>query len=260
MNFRIIKYGTKLFFPFMFAYFGWMRKFSKNPSKYSLELRFRRVHELAIKVCKAFKMDIESSDFEKFRNDENCNHLIVSNHQATLDAALFLAVYKTPITFIAKKEAETTPFVGKCIKILDGEFLDRNDAKQALKTFMNVQRKLLDTNNKIDIIIFPEGGTNKDPENVHIKEFKAGAFRCALKTRCPIDVLACYGTFRAARQKYKTKRNPVEIEYITTFRFDDYKDETTETLSQKLHTLIGDRVQKFRDNEDKIRIEKLNKN
>ena len=41
MNFRIIKYGTKLFFPFMFAYFGWMRKFSKNPSKYPLELRFK---------------------------------------------------------------------------------------------------------------------------------------------------------------------------------------------------------------------------
>jgi 1-acyl-sn-glycerol-3-phosphate acyltransferase len=259
MNFRIIKYGYKLFFPFVGAYFGWMIRYSKNPCKYPLELRFKRVQGIARKVCKAFKMDIESSSFDSFKNTDSCNHLIVSNHQSALDAAVLLAIYKTPVTFIAKKEGLKFPFVGKCIKILDGEFLDRNDSKQALRTFMSVQKKLLDNNKRIDIILFPEGGTNKDPENTQIKEFKAGAFRCALKTHCPIDVLANYGTFRAARNQYKTKRNPVEIEHITTLRFEDYKDDNTESLSLKLHELVDKKVEDFKANKDKIRMEQINK-
>ena len=47
------------------------------------------------------------------------------------------------------------PFVGKIVKALSGEFLDRADLKQQLKVFMKVQKEMSENKN-IDWVILRE--------------------------------------------------------------------------------------------------------
>lgn len=230
--------------PFLiFDYFTWILRYSINPKKYPIEKRFKKVQKLINRVIRAFNIVSFDDSYQKFidNKDPNRNYIIFCNHMSFLDPLYFISRSKKPVTFVAKKESAKYPFVGRIIKILDGEFLDREDNKQALRTFMSVQKKLL-SQDRMDIIIFPEGTRNKDPLNNEVAAFHPGAFRCALKTKCPVLISSIFGTFRASNGKYHAKYNPIRLNCIKVLEYEDVKNMNTEQISEYAHTLINDDV------------------
>lgn len=227
----------------IFAYFAWIFRYSRNPKKYPYEVRFKKVQKLIRKVIKGFNIVTYDESFKKFykTRDKDKNYVFYSNHLSFLDPLVIIANADRPITFVAKKESEKMLFVGRIIKILDGEFLDREDNKKALRTFLNVQNKLL-SDQKMDVLIFPEGTRNKDPLNTDLAYFHPGSFRCALKTKSNIAVISLFGTFRGTGIKYKAKYNPVNINVIEELKYEDYKDLNTEQISEYIYDKINSDV------------------
>lgn len=234
------------------AYFLWMRKYSKHPEKYPIEVRFAKVQKLAKKVLEVFNVvyDVRGLDDYYASKKPGENRLIVCNHISDTDPIVMMALSKSPITFVAKKESESFPFVGRVIKCLDGEFLDRNNLKQELKVMISVQNKLKNYKN-LDFIIYPEGTRNKKP-NEDALEFHHGTFRPAMKAGISFTVCSIFGSQRVLNKEYKNKYNPIELNYIKTFTVDEYKGSTTLQMAILAHDMVVKSV-----NEQKIIDEKL---
>ncbi len=257
--FKYVRVVLKILPLLIIEYFVWILPYSINPQKYPFEKRFKKVQKLITRVVKAFNMVSYDESYQKFidSKDPNRNYVIFCNHMSFMDPLYFISRSKTPVTFVAKKESAKYPFVGRIIKILDGEFLDRDDNKQALKTFMSVQKKL-SSSTKMDIIIFPEGTRNKDPLNSEVAPFHPGAFRCALKTKCPVLVSSIFGTFRASNGKYFAKYNPIRLSCIKVLEYDDIKEMNTEQISEYAYNLINEDVKKAKEF-DSVKMRLLNK-
>lgn len=242
----------------IFAYFNWMIRFSKHPDKYSIEKRFDKIHRLSIKVLKALHVvyDIDGlDDFYKNKKPGE-NSLIICNHLSDADPIVMMALAKSPLTFVAKKESEGFPFVGKVLKSIDGIFLDRSDLRQEVKQIMKVQDMLKNYPN-LDIVIFPEGTRNKEPLKDPL-EFKHGSFRPAMKNGGDIAIFSMYGTQRVLNYKCKNNWNPVEIKYLKTFKKEDYKDKSTPEMAAISYDMVLKSVNDLRTI-DKNLMKKYNK-
>ena len=249
--FKYLKAICLLIPRFIWAYFTWILRYSINPKKYPIEKRFNKVQAICKKVLAAFDIVCYKEDFVNFykTKDKNKNYIVIANHMSFLDPLLFLSVAETPITFIAKKETRKYPLVNRIIRIMEGEFLDRGDLKQELKVFMNVQKRLV-SDEKMDILIFPEGTRIKDPY-AEVAAFHPGTFRCAFKSQAPIMVTPIFGTFRAVNTKYKDRHNAVMIKTIKEIKYEDYKDMNTVELSEYVHDLVNNEVTNYKIEEPK---------
>ena len=88
----MFKYLRIIFFclpKLIIEYFRWMIKFSKNPEKYPIELRYQKVRSLVIYVLNHWPMKLEHHNFDYLNNQEKCC-LIVPNHISDIDPLIFI--------------------------------------------------------------------------------------------------------------------------------------------------------------------------
>lgn len=219
------------------AYFSWIRRYYKHKEDYPLALRFYKVQHLVRDVYDLFKVDLHKVNIEKLYDNENKN-LIICNHQSMFDILLLLSHAKRPMTFVSKIQVEKFMFVGKIMHIIDGKFLDRDDLKQQVKVILEAE-KLLEEQ-KYDIVIYPEGTRNKSIET-GLLEFHPGTFKVATKAKSDIVILENYGTYRCLKLlKYRKSHQPIQFEYLTTLKYEDFKDLNTSEISTKCYNIMLD--------------------
>ncbi len=245
--FKYLKVVFKVIFPIIGAYFSWIISYSRHPEKYSLELRFSKVQTLILKIFKAFNVKIHDEEFLEYYNhiSSNENHLFVCNHISDLDPLIFIACAKKPVTFVAKIETKKYPLVGRVIKILDGEFMDRDNLKQSLKVMNSIQKKL-DSDKKLDIMIFPEGTRNKT--NIYKTLcYHHGTFRPAYKSKKGILAFAITGDQKVLSFKDNSKKFDVYIKKVLEFNENDYLDKKTTDLALLTETKTNIVLQEFKN-------------
>ncbi len=118
--------------------------------------------------------------------------LFASNHQGYFDIPTMitrLGHKQHPI--VAKKEIGNIPMVRTCMKMFHCIFMDRDDPRQSLRCLQEAQ-KLMEGGESV--VIFPEGTRSKGEP---LDEFKAGAFKPALKTGLPIVPVSVDGSYKA---------------------------------------------------------------
>lgn len=242
----------------IYCYFAWILPYSKHPEKYDLELRFSKVQKLIRKVLRAFNVTYNEYDFDKFNDYEskNVSRFIVSNHISDCDPLVFIALSKKPVTFVAKKETRKFLFVGRIIRALGGEFLDREDLKQELKVFLSIKKRMVEEPN-LSWIIFPEGTRNKN-DILNVQEFKNGTFKFAMKVDAPIFVFSILGSQRILDIKQKEKHYPVQIKLNKILTTEDYKDLNTIDLALKCQNICDEGVKSLQKSDSEM-IKSLNK-
>ena len=72
--------------------------------------------------------------------DRGC--LYVSNHQSMLDIPLIMDAVGSPLGFIAKKELAKVPIINSWTKEINCIYLDRDNAREAVKTINEGVEKL----------------------------------------------------------------------------------------------------------------------
>ncbi|XP_045452612.1 1-acyl-sn-glycerol-3-phosphate acyltransferase beta-like [Melitaea cinxia] len=115
---------------------------------------------------------------------EDRGAVIISNHQSILDT-----MHLCQLWFISRKMAITPKKAllymwsfGFFIYMTDAIFLDRRNPTVANQLLLNKSKHLLQ--NKVKILIFPEGTRNDNPTK--FLPFKKGAFNLAVQTQVPI--------------------------------------------------------------------------
>ena len=122
----------------LWNYFSWILPYSRHPEKYPLEVRYNRVRKLVLKLLKRLNVVIHAEN-EYLINDGKVK-MFTPNHQSLMDPLFIVALSEKPITFIAKIEVKKQPFVGRVMRILEGELFDRDDLRQQLTVLKKLGR------------------------------------------------------------------------------------------------------------------------
>lgn len=215
------------------SYFAWMLSYSRKNTKAPIEKRYKKARKLILKVNHNLKLDVLVEGKENIPNETCCFY---SNHMGAADPLLYFQAIDKPVTFVAKKEIEKLPFVGRVFRSINGQFLDRGDLKQSLRVMMRVQDSL--TKKEINWVVFPEGTRNKDNMG-KLLPFHHGTFRAAMKAKVPLVPTVVFGSFRILHTKHNFKRYPTYIKFLKPIYPSEYEGMTTEEVAR----IVQSRVQ-----------------
>lgn len=116
------------------------------------------------------------------------SYVFVANHLSYMDTPVILANLPE-FRFLAKSGLFQIPFLGTHLKSAGHIPVPRGDARAAVKTMTLAAQIIRDQ--KISILIFPEGGRSHDGE---LAAFQEGAALIAIRAGVPLVPIALKGT------------------------------------------------------------------
>lgn len=231
----------RLAIPIVYHYVTWIFRYSLNPSKYPLRLRYNRVRGLVLTFIRIVKVDPIISNKLTLRSDKR--YYLIGNHVSFFDPVMMIAINEEPITFASKIETLKYPLVGRIIKILGGVFLERDNLKQEIKVMQTIKTSL--SQGLINWAIFPEGTRNQvygSPMN----EFKAGSFKLASQTNTTIVPLAIWGSQVVLSKHTRWQRYPIFIHYLDPVEPANF-DHNSIKIAEHCQKLVQTEIDKMRD-------------
>lgn len=217
-----------------------IKRYDKKKDSIPFEDRYAFALKIYDKVTKAFNIEFEITGLERIKDKHT---LIVSNHQSYYDPFIS-QIFDFPVSFVAKKEIAKFPFVGHVAKSIDVVFMDREDPRDAVKVFKEASEIL---SKGRSMWITPEGTRSKN-EGHEMNEFKPGSFKPAYRTQVPVTLLALNGTYKVFEKKCY-KKLIVQIEILEQIPYEQYKDKTTQELSDYCFNKINDKFHEFKEND-----------
>lgn len=153
--------------------------------------------------------------------------LLVCNHLTAFDPMIELLLFKKyNLAFVSKQENMRIPFVGRYMSAVGCIPLNREDAREALKSINKAADYII--TGKANMGIYPEGRVNKS-EDV-LLPFRNGAFRIAKKADVPILVATIRGT-EAIRHQFLRRRTQVYVDVLEVVPEETVKSSSTTELS-----------------------------
>ena len=147
------------------------------------------------------------------------SYVFVANHQSMFDVWLVYGWLPVIFKWLMKAELRKVPFVGTGCKAAGHIFVDRRNAKAAMKSLKEVERQLV---GGVSTVIFPEGTRSKDGE---VGRFKRGAFQIAWDLGLPVIPLSLSGCFDVLpKGKPFVHRHPVHMHIGKAIDLKKYAD------------------------------------
>ncbi|MBQ7098104.1 MAG: 1-acyl-sn-glycerol-3-phosphate acyltransferase [Oscillospiraceae bacterium] len=177
---------------------------------------------------------IEASGTEKLPADGR--FLLVSNHLADLDPGIFFITFPhNQLSFIAKKEVQDMPIVGRLMRKILCQFVDRENDREALKTILRCISILKE--DKASIAVFPEGRKSTDQYLLH--HFRPGVFKIAQKANVPIVVCTLRGTQNILPNAKKLRRTPIRLNLVEVIPAGELKGVTAVDIAHRVHAIMA---------------------
>lgn len=166
--------------------------------------------------------------------------LYVSNHRSYFDIICAYTVVPDLTGFVAKKEMSKVPIFSLWMKYIHCLFLDRDDIRAGLKTILEGVEKM---KNGVSLWICPEGTRNRVADCTQMLEFKAGSFKLAEKSGCPVIPVAISGTAEIWELHLPWLRpSDVVIEFGKPIRMEELDKEARKRLAEdtqeRIHEML----------------------
>jgi 1-acyl-sn-glycerol-3-phosphate acyltransferase len=124
-------------------------------------------------------------------------YVIISNHLSYVD--IIALATRLDAVFIAKKEVEGWPFLGSVIKAFDCIFIDRNDARSAIRVNREIEEAF---EGRKGVLFFPEGTSSA---GAGILPFNSALFRSAADKLYPVHFVTIF--YRTPREETPASRS-----------------------------------------------------
>ncbi len=167
--------------------------------------------------------------------------LYVGNHQGDMDILLIMHEFGELPSVVAKIETKKIPVVSTWMASADCIFMDRGNARQTLECIKRAQ-ELLESGRSV--VIFPEGTRAKGPD---MREFKAGALRCALKAKVSVVPFAIDGTYKVFERQRYLKKADVDLSILPPIEPEEFAGLKTHELAQMAQQRIQDELYRLRE-------------
>jgi len=169
---------------------------------------------------------------ENVRPDRN--YVYMANHASLIDIPALFAYLPFQFRIMAKKELFYVPFMGWHLWTAGNFPVDRSDPRKTARSLRGVVEGIKAGKS---LAVFPEGTRSPDG---HLQEFRAGAFKIALRAGVPIVPVAIRGT-HALLPKHSLAPRPGRVEVIIGQPIETagYRESQLRDLIQRTHNAIA---------------------
>ena len=178
-------------FGYMIVHYGTLRRgeraLAAGDTETVEQLVDRHIPRWSRGILKVTGVTLTVEGLENIPKEGPC--VFVGNHRSYYDIPLLLASLDKPYGILAKEELEKIPLLSRWMKLLGCVFVQRDDVRASVRA-LNDATAIVESGRSF--IIFPEGTRYKGEEG-GAGEFKAGAFRIAVKTETPVVPVAISG-------------------------------------------------------------------
>lgn len=161
--------------------------------------------------------------------------LLVCNHLHDIDPAFLLRYFpENQLAFIAKREVAQMPLVGPFLKKTMGQFVDRENDREALKTILECIRLIKE--DQVSVAVFPEGYIRP---NHLLHPFRPGVFKIAQKAKVPIVVCTLRDTHKAMASVKKLQGAHIHLHLVGIIPAEELEGVTTVDIAQRVHNMMA---------------------
>ncbi|MCR5774358.1 MAG: 1-acyl-sn-glycerol-3-phosphate acyltransferase [Lachnospiraceae bacterium] len=224
--------------PFIIYYFFRLIYVEDHPDKFSEEDRYRIGKHMIDQAMRNSFVHTKAYGLENL--PEEGGYVMYPNHQGKFDVLGIIHVHEKPCTIVIDEKRSHLPFANEVTRLLRGVRLDRTDMRAQVNGIMRIADEV---KNGRRYILFPEGGYAFN-EN-HLQEFLAGAFKCAVKSHCPIVPVVLVDSYipfgRNGLQPVFT-----QVHFLPPIFYDEYKDCSTHQIADMVKKAIQDKLSELK--------------
>lgn len=161
--------------------------------------------------------------------------LLVCNHLHDIDPAILLRYFpKSQLAFIAKREVAAMPLVGPFLKKTMGQFVNRENDREALKTILECIRLIKE--DQVSVAVFPEGYVSLDHR---LHPFRPGVFKIAQKAKVPVVVCTLRDTYTALAKVKKLQGADIHLHLVGIIPAEELEGVTTVEVAHRVHDMMA---------------------
>ncbi|MCI9081172.1 MAG: 1-acyl-sn-glycerol-3-phosphate acyltransferase [Lachnospiraceae bacterium] len=215
-----------------------MRYQANHPEKYSEKKRYSL-------VCHAIELMKRTGHIHtRFYGEDNLpkdgGYIMYPNHQGKYDALGIMITHKKPCSFVMDKLKSNQILVSEIVDLVQGKRLDRNDVRQAMTVLNEVAEEVKEGRR---YIIFPEGDYMFNNKN-KMGSFKAGCFKCALKSKAPIVPVALIDSYKVFNS-YTLGKVTTQVHYLKPLLYEEYKNLKTIDIAKIVQERIAKVISEY---------------
>jgi 1-acyl-sn-glycerol-3-phosphate acyltransferase len=195
---------------------------------------YQTVHRI-IKTANVFlRTEITVTGYENV--DFSRNYLITPNHQSNQDILVIIEAMKQHILFVSKFSMSQVILIKDWMKLLGCLYLKKDDMRSQMIVMKEVVNQLNEGNN---VVLFPEGRRSFGPE---MNEFKAGAFKMALRTDADILPVTVNHVHKL-RHHLPFKKTQMSLHFHSPISNEMVKDLSTNEISDLVKSIIQSKIE-----------------
>ena len=196
---------------------------------------YRKVVELVLDSAMPFvRMNTKVKGVDKVPQEGR--FLLVCNHVSDFDPApIMYALPGRQLAFIAKQEVKHYFLAGPYMHKLQGQFINRENDREALKTIVKCIQILKE--DKGSVAVFPEGGIHQDRK---FHRFRPGVFKIAQKAKMPIVVCTLKNSRYLVENLLKLKKTDTEFSVLTVIWPEEFENVTTVELADRIYHIMAE--------------------
>ncbi len=162
-------------------------------------------------------------------------YMLVSNHNNNGDPLILLNQFRgDQLAFIAKREVKQMFLIGPLLHRLQGQFINRENDREALKTILSSIRILKEDRGSVGV--FPEGGIDMDMKLHH---FRSGVFKIAQKAQVPLVVCTLKNTDHLISNVLHFRRSDVELHLVEVIPAEELAGIPTTRIAERVYELMA---------------------
>lgn len=132
--------------------------------------------------------------------------VVASNHQSWFDFFLLAAALPMSVRFVAKKEMQKIPLLGRAMRFAGHIYIDRQNRQAAFGAYDEAAQVI---RGGMSAVIFPEGTRSRTGD---LLPFKKGPFVLAIAAQAPVVPAYCAGTFTLLRKgSLRIRPHPIAL-------------------------------------------------
>ncbi len=220
----------------LFVPYGWIKLcwYAAHADRYTRDQRWKLVKYIDRKAIKGGRIRIQVTGLENLPREDG--FIFYPNHQGLFDVLSIIDICDRPFSVVAKKELEGIQFLKQIFACMGSLFMDRDDVRQSMQVIMEVAKKVKEGQN---FLIFAEGTRSRNKNA--LLEFKAGSFKCATKSRCPIVPVALLDTYKVMDTN-SIKPVDVQVHILPPIYYEEYGSMKTTEIAQMVHDRIEEKI------------------
>ncbi len=230
-------YVVTVSLPFVVYYICKAKVIERRGESFSEERRYKMARRCISIMMHNGRIRTESHGQELLPKEGG--YVMYSNHQGKYDTLGIMISHPKPCTIVMDAYRSKLPIADSFIDLVQGSRLDKSDMKKQMKTIMKIADEVKAGRR---YIVFPEGGY--DHNHNELQEFKAGAFKCAVRAKAPIVPVALIDSYKAfgvnSLRKVRT-----QVYFLNPVYYEDYRGMKTAEIAEMVKGRIAEVVDKY---------------